>query len=53
MSSNKRRQFSDTLKADTVRRHLDEKVPVSNLADELGVQLGQRQRVVAVSAYRQ
>ena len=40
MSSNKRRQISDTLKADTVRRHLAEKVPVSNLADELGVQPG-------------
>jgi transposase len=33
-----RRHFSDTVKAETVRRHLAGKVPVSDLADELGVQ---------------
>ena len=37
MSKN-RRSFSDTLKADAVRRHLVDKVPVSDLADELNVQ---------------
>ena len=36
--SKTRRQFSDTVKAETVRRHLAGKVPVSDLADELGVQ---------------
>ena len=34
----KRRVFSAEQKADAVRRHLIQKVPVSNLADELGVQ---------------
>jgi transposase len=33
-----RRKFSPPQKADVVRRHLADKVPVSNLADELGVQ---------------
>jgi transposase-like protein len=33
-----RRHFSDTAKADVVRRHLSGKVPVSELAAELGVQ---------------
>lgn len=37
MSKN-RRSFSDTFKADAVRRHLVDKVPVSDLADELDVQ---------------
>jgi transposase-like protein len=36
--SNTRRHFSDTVKADTVRRHVADKVPVSQLADELDVQ---------------
>ena len=36
--SGKRRRFSDTVKADTVRRHLSQKIPVSELADELKVQ---------------
>lgn len=36
--SKTRRQFSDTVKAETVRRHVAGKVPVSDLADELGVQ---------------
>jgi transposase-like protein len=34
----RRRHFPDTVKADVVRRHLADKVPVSDLADELGVQ---------------
>lgn len=33
-----RRHFSDTAKADVVRRHLSGKVPVSELAAELDVQ---------------
>ena len=33
-----RRNFSDTVKADVVRRHLSQKVPVSDLADELKIQ---------------
>jgi transposase-like protein len=37
MSKN-RRQFSDTFKADAVRRHLSGKVPVSDLAAEFNVQ---------------
>ena len=36
--SKTRRHFSDTLKADVVRRHLAGKVPVSELAAELDVQ---------------
>lgn len=36
--SNSRRHFSDTVKADAVRRHLADKMPVSQLADELEVQ---------------
>jgi transposase-like protein len=33
-----RRKFSPPQKAEVVRRHLADKVPVSNLADELGLQ---------------
>ena len=36
--SKPRRHFSDSVKADAVRRHLSDKVPVSDLADELKVQ---------------
>lgn len=36
--SKSRRQYSDALKADAVRRHLCDKVPVSDLAAELDVQ---------------
>jgi transposase len=36
--SNSRRRFSDSVKADAVRRHLSDKIPVSDLADELKVQ---------------
>ena len=36
--SRSRRSFSDEVKANVVRRHLSEKVPVSDLADELQVQ---------------
>ena len=36
--SRSRRSFSDTVKADVVRRHLSGKMPVSELADELDVQ---------------
>jgi transposase len=36
--SNSRRHFSDSVKADAVRRHLSDKIPVSDLADELKVQ---------------
>jgi transposase len=39
--SQKRRQFPAEQKADVVRRHLIGKVPVSDLADELGVQPSQ------------
>lgn len=38
MSNKPRRHFSDTAKAEIVRRHLSDKTPVSVLADELGVQ---------------
>jgi len=37
----KRRHFSAAQKAEVVRRHLVGKVPVSDLADELGVQPSQ------------
>lgn len=36
--SKSRRHFSDSVKADAVRRHLSDKIPVSDLADELKVQ---------------
>lgn len=36
--SKTRRHFPDTVKAETVRRHLAGRVPVSDLAEELGVQ---------------
>jgi transposase len=36
-----RRKFSPPQKAEIVRRHLADKVPVSNLADELGLQPSQ------------
>ncbi len=39
--SNSRRRFTAEQKADVVRRHLSGKEPVSNLADELGVQPSQ------------
>lgn len=39
--SQKRRHFSAPQKAEVVRRHLVGKVPVSDLADELGVQPSQ------------
>jgi transposase-like protein len=39
--SKQRRSFSAQQKADVVRRHLSGKEPVSNLADELGVQPSQ------------
>jgi transposase-like protein len=39
--SSKRRHFSDQQKAAAVRRHLSDKAPVSDLADELGVQPSQ------------
>lgn len=39
--SKKRRHFSDQQKAEAVRRHLSDKVAVSDLADELGVQPSQ------------
>ena len=39
--SKKRRHFSAEQKADVVRRHLVGKTPVSDLADELGVQPNQ------------
>ena len=38
---NKRRRFSSEQKAMIVRRHLSGKEPVSNLADEFGVQPSQ------------
>ena len=34
----KRRHFSDAQKATVVRRHLGDKVPVSDLADEYQIQ---------------
>jgi len=39
--SQQRRRFSAVQKADVVRRHLVGKTPVSDLADELGVQPSQ------------
>ena len=39
--SKSRRSFSDEVKADAVRRHLSDKVPVSELAAELNVQPSQ------------
>ena len=36
--SKSRRRFSDAVKADAVRRHLSDRVPVSDLAVELDVQ---------------
>ena len=41
MSSKQRRRFGAEKKALIVRRHLAEKVPVSDLADEFGVQPSQ------------
>jgi transposase-like protein len=41
MSSKQRRRFGAEKKALVVRRHLAEKVPVSDLADEFGVQPSQ------------
>ena len=41
MSSRTRRRFTAEKKADIVRRHLGDKVAVSDLADELGVQPSQ------------
>ena len=38
MSRKKRRSFSDTQKADAVRRHLKDHVPVSQIANDLDVQ---------------
>ncbi|QDV88172.1 transposase [Planctomycetes bacterium TBK1r] len=38
MSRKKRRTFTDTQKADAVRRHLKDRVPVSEIANELDVQ---------------
>jgi len=47
----KRRHFTAAQKADVVRRHLRGKTPVSDLADELGVQPSQiHQWVAAVLA---
>ena len=41
MSSKSRRRFGAGKKAQIVRRHLADKVPVSDLADEFGVQPSQ------------
>ena len=41
MSNKSRRRFDAQKKAQIVRRHLAEKVPVSDLADELDVQPSQ------------
>jgi transposase len=41
MSSKQRRRFGAEKKAQIVRRHLADKVPVSDLADEFGVQPSQ------------
>lgn len=41
MSSKSRRRFGAEMKAQIVRRHLADKTPVSDLADELGVQPSQ------------
>ena len=38
MSRKKRRSFSNTQKADAVRRHLKDHVPVSQIANDLDVQ---------------
>lgn len=38
MSRKKRRSFSDTQKADAVRRHLKDHIPVSQIANDLDVQ---------------
>ena len=38
MSRKKRRTFTDTQKVDAVRRHLKDRVPVSEIANELDVQ---------------
>ena len=39
--SHQRRQFSDTFRADVVRRHLGDRVAVSDLAQELDLQPSQ------------
>ena len=41
MSSKQRRRFGAEKKAQIVRRHLADKVPVSDLADDFGVQPSQ------------
>ena len=41
MSSNSRRRFGAEQKAQIVRRHLADKVPVSDLADEFDIQPSQ------------
>ena len=41
MSSKSRRRFGAEQKAQIVRRHLADKVPVSDLADEFGIQPSQ------------
>ena len=41
MSSKSRRRFGAEMKAQIVRRHLTDKVAVSDLADEMGVQPSQ------------
>ena len=41
MSSENRRRFGAEKKAQIVRRHLADKVPVSDLADEFGIQPSQ------------
>jgi transposase-like protein len=41
MSNGVRRHFTPQQKAEVVRRHLTDKVPVSELAEELGVQPSQ------------
>lgn len=41
MSSKSRRRFGAEMKARIVRRHLADKTPVSDLADEFGVQPSQ------------
>ena len=41
MSNKTRRRFTGERKAQIVRRHLGDKVPVSDLADEVGVQPSQ------------
>ena len=44
MTRKKRRSFSDTQKADAVRRHLKDGVPVSQIANDLDVQRNRRSR---------